>query len=97
MNEMLVGAIAMAWLIAALFFLRFWKTTGDRFFLFFFLAFSIEGINRVVFWETTSKAENVELYYFIRLAAYGMILLAILDKNRSGRNSAAQADNDTDA
>ena len=34
MNDMLLGAIAMASLIAGLFFLRFWKSSGDRFFYF---------------------------------------------------------------
>jgi hypothetical protein len=87
MNEMLVGAIAMAWLIAALFFLRFWKSTKDRFFLFFATAFAIEGLNRVLFWQTARVTEDIEAYYFIRLAAYGLILLAILDKNRSRNKS----------
>lgn len=87
MNEMLVGAIAMAWLVAALFFLRFWKTTKDRFFFFFSMAFLIEGLNRIIFWQTASIAEDIEAYYFIRLAAYALILVAILDKNRSRNKS----------
>jgi hypothetical protein len=87
MNEMLVGAIAMAWLVAALFFLRFWKTTKDRFFLFFSTAFLIEGFNRIIFWQTAGITEDIEAYYFIRLGAYGLILLAILDKNRSRNKS----------
>jgi hypothetical protein len=85
MNEMLVGAIAMAWLISGLFFLRFWKTTRDRFFLFFATAFFIEGFNRILFWQTAMIAEELEAYYLIRLVAYALILVAILDKNR-GRN-----------
>ena len=39
MDFMLLGAISMASLIAGLFFLRFWKDTGDRFFLFFAVSF----------------------------------------------------------
>jgi hypothetical protein len=35
MNAALLGAIAMASLVAALFFLRFWRDTKDRLFLFF--------------------------------------------------------------
>ena len=83
MNEMLVGAVVMASLVAALFFLRFWKSTRDRFFLFFAAAFLIEGINRVMFWQNASFTEDIEAYYLIRLVAYLLILLAILDKNRS--------------
>jgi hypothetical protein len=39
MDFVLLGAISMASLIAGLFFLRFWKDTGDRFFLFFAVSF----------------------------------------------------------
>ena len=44
MDFMLWGAISMASLVAGLFFLRFWKDTGDRFFLFFAVSFLIEGV-----------------------------------------------------
>lgn len=84
---MLVGAIAMAWLIPSLFFMRFWKTTKDRFFLFFALAFFIEGLNRVIFWKAATFTEDIEAYYLIRLVAYGLILLAIIDKNRTRKNA----------
>lgn len=46
MDLMLLGAISMASLVAGLFFLRFWRDTGDRFFLFFAVAFLVEGVNR---------------------------------------------------
>ena len=37
-REILIGAIAMGWLVAGLFFFRFWRQTGDRFFLWFALS-----------------------------------------------------------
>jgi Family of unknown function (DUF5985) len=46
MNSALLGAIAMASLVAGLFFLRFWKDTKDRLFLFFSISFFVEGLNR---------------------------------------------------
>ena len=46
MNHMLLGGIAIGSFIAGLFFLRYWRSTRDRFFLFFMLAFWIEAINR---------------------------------------------------
>jgi len=46
MITFILGAIAMADLIAALFFLRFWKKTRDRFFLFFSAAFMVDMANR---------------------------------------------------
>ena len=42
MNLMLLGAIAVTSLVIALFFLRFWKETGDRFFLFFAISFFVD-------------------------------------------------------
>jgi len=38
MNSLLLGAMAMASLVVALCFLRFWRDTHDRFFLLFAIA-----------------------------------------------------------
>ena len=78
---MLLGAIAMASLIAGLFFLRFWKTTRDRFFLYFALSFWIQAVSRVIQVFMESVPENVPIIYLIRLLAFVLILLAIADKN----------------
>lgn len=85
MNEMLLGGIATASIIAGLFFLRFWKSTRDRFFLYFAMSFGIEGFNRILMRLTGGLREDVPTYYLIRLLAYGLILLAILEKNRPTR------------
>lgn len=82
MNEILLGAIAMASMVAALFFLRFWRSTGDRFFLFFALSFFIEGVSRAMLAPAAQTTDEVPAYYLIRLLAYGLILYAIFDKNR---------------
>jgi len=44
---MLMGAIAMASSVATLFFLRFWRQTGDPLFLFFAAAFVLDAASRV--------------------------------------------------
>ena len=85
MNEMMIGAIAAASFAAGLFFFRFWRTTHDRFFLLFALSFWIEGVNRVVLYESVGLNEDAPVYYLIRLVAYGLILAAIIDKNRGPR------------
>jgi hypothetical protein len=82
-NAILVGAIGAASLLAALFFLRFWRTTRDRFFLFFALSFFIEGVNRVALFASVGLQEDHPAYYVVRLIAYGLILAAIIDKNRA--------------
>lgn len=81
MTELLAGAIAMASLIIALFFLRFWRSSGDRFFLYFALSFAIEGLHRVYAVLRDHGGEDSPLHYLIRLAAYGLIIWAILEKN----------------
>jgi len=81
MNDILLGAIAMASFVAGLFFIRFYKSTKDRFFLFFAIAFWIEAVNRVLL-ATVNFSEEVPVLYLIRLAAFGLILFAIIDKNK---------------
>lgn len=85
MNQMLLGGIATAAIIAAMFFVRFWRATGDRFFLFFAVAFVLEAFSRVLIGVTGVLREDAPVFYLIRLAAYGLILVAILDKNRPQR------------
>ena len=85
MNPVLIGGIATACLVAALFFLRYWRATHDRFFLLFALSFALEGINRVVLFLYVGPDEYGPFYYLIRLVAYGLILLAIVGKNRAAQ------------
>jgi hypothetical protein len=82
MEQMLMGGIALGWAVAGLFFFRFWRRTRDRFFLFFAASFWIESINRVALGVATSASETNPVFYGIRLVAYGLILLAIWQKNR---------------
>ncbi len=85
MNEMLTGAIAMGSFVAGMFFLRFWKSTSDRFFLYFALSFFIEGANRALMDFNWGQDESLPGRYLIRLLAYSLILLAIWEKNRAPR------------
>ena len=85
MPDLVTGMIAMASLIIGLFFLRFWRNTRDRFFLYFALSFGIEGVHRVVTTLTYDEHEDSPLHYLVRLLAYGLILWAILEKNLPSR------------
>ena len=82
---MLIGGIAAASFVAGLYFFRFWRSTADRFFLLFAIAFWIEGAHRVVIYEWAGNDEASPLYYLVRLVAYGLIIVAIVDKNRNNR------------
>jgi hypothetical protein len=82
MNQMLMGGIATASLLAGLFFFRFWHHTRDRFFLYFALSFWLEAGNRVALALLVGANEDAALFYTVRLVAYGLILVAIWQKNR---------------
>lgn len=86
MNDMLLGAIAMASMLVGLFFLRFWRSTRDRFFLFFALSFSIDGLNRILLAPESPSTDDATAFYLVRLLSYLLILYAIWDKNRPRDN-----------
>lgn len=80
-DYMLAGAVVLASAVVGTFFMKFWRHTGDRFFLFFALAFLIEGLNRIAL--TLLGADEYDpIFYGVRLMSYGLILLAIWHKNR---------------
>ena len=82
MKLMLLGATAMACFTIALLLARYWTTTRDRFFLFFSAAFVVEGLDRVVL-GLTQTSDQSPLIYLIRLFSFLLIVIAIIDKNRS--------------
>lgn len=87
LKPMINGALVMACLACALFFLRFWKASRDRLFAFFALAFTVMSINWMALTLLDVEDERRHYLYFIRLASFLVILYAIWDKNRAGRGS----------
>lgn len=83
MKQILAGALAMGFGVAGLFFLRFWRKTRDRLFAFFALALFMMAANRVQLAQSTLQGVRREHLYWLRLVAFTLILVAILDKNRS--------------
>jgi hypothetical protein len=77
----LSGATAMAALVAALFFLKFWRRTNDTFFLLFAAAFAIDAVGRfaLAIGELSDIAEPI--YFLPRLVMFGLIVIAIINKN----------------
>jgi uncharacterized membrane protein HdeD (DUF308 family) len=86
-THLITGMIAMASLVIGLFFLRFWRNTKDRFFLYFALSFGIEGVHRIVTTLSFDEHEDSPLHYLVRLLAYGLIIWAILEKNLPARGA----------
>ena len=91
LTHVLLGAVIMGDLIASLFFVRFWKITGDRFFLFFAASFVAVAVSRVVVDEGIPPFGYEPLGYMIRVASYLFIVAGILYKNRGARRSRAMA------
>ena len=80
---LLSGAIVMGYGVAGLFFLRFWRETRDRLFLIFAGAFWMLGAQRLALALSRNMVEDDTGLYLVRLAAFLLILGAIVDKNRS--------------
>jgi hypothetical protein len=81
-QEFLMGATAMASWTAMLFFLRFWRESRDRLFAMFSAAFLLLGLTRIGLALAHDPSEGETYLYWLRLAAYLLILVAIVDKNR---------------
>lgn len=87
----LTGASSLAAAAIALFFLRFWRQTADRFFLLFALAFAFFAVNRGLLAAVDPEHESRWWLYVLRLLAFGLILAAIVDKNWGDRRPRARA------
>jgi uncharacterized membrane protein len=73
---------ALCWVVG-LYFLRFWKKTRDRFFGYFAAAFWLLGVGRLAMAVLGETNEAHRSIYLVRLVAYAVFLLAIVDKNRA--------------
>ena len=80
--DFLAGAVAFGFALAALFFLRFWRRTGDSLFLSFAAAFLLLAVGQSLLALAQIPVEERSWIYLFRLAAFALILTAILRKNR---------------
>ena len=78
----LLGIIFTTSITVGVFFLKFWRRTGDLLFLAFSAAFIIEGLNRVSFLFIENPNEGSPIIYLVRLLAFLLIIVAIVWKNR---------------
>jgi hypothetical protein len=82
MHSFLGGVATMGFLVAAVFFLRFWRETRDRLFLLFSIAFAALGLNRMLFAVLDLGPESQPFLYLVRFGAFLLIAWAVVDKNR---------------
>jgi hypothetical protein len=77
----LAGAVSLGYLVVGVFFLRFWKSTRDPFFLLFAFAFGLLAVERILLAVIIGATVN-SMIYVIRLTAFLLIIWAIIQKNR---------------
>jgi hypothetical protein len=82
MSEFIAGALAMAYWVVGVFFVRAWTKTHDRLFATFAAAFFVLGSIRIALVMAAGMEEHQWYLYWLRLLAYLLILFAVIDKNR---------------
>ena len=82
MRQFVWGLLTMETAVAALIFLRFWRVSNERLFLFFALAFASMAINWVGLSSVDPPLESQHYVYLFRLLAFILIIIGIFDKNR---------------
>jgi len=85
MFDFLSGVITMGFLVAGLFFLRFWRRTRDRLFAAFAAAFWLLAANQGLVAMVHTPREEESWIYLLRLAAFTLIIAAIISKNVRSR------------
>ena len=82
MQLFLWGALAMGCGMTAVFFLRFWTQTRDRLLLYFALAFFAFAAHWAAFGIVNPNEEARTYLYVVRLIAFVLIIVGIVEKNR---------------
>ena len=82
--DFLSGAVTLGFLLCGLHFLGFWKRTRDSLFLAFAFAFWLLGLNQAILALADIPVEERSWVYLLRLAAFVLIIVAVVGKNRKG-------------
>jgi hypothetical protein len=82
MATFLDGAAAMACLAIGIFFVRFWRESEDRLFLWLGIGFAIFAMNYAVLGLVPIADERQAYAFVLRLAGFFAVLVGILVKDR---------------
>ncbi|MGQ0652090.1 MAG: DUF5985 family protein [Betaproteobacteria bacterium] len=85
MSAFLSGAVTFGYLIGALFFVRFWRRSADRLFLWFAIAFILLALNQFLAHVLNVISEPYSFVYGIRVLAFVLIIVAVVEKNTANR------------
>ncbi len=81
MASFLSGMITAGFLVAALFFFRFWSRTRDSLFATFGIAFVLFAIGQAISVTFDFLQDDKTLVFVLRLLGFGLLLVAIARKN----------------
>jgi hypothetical protein len=79
--DFFAGVLAAGFAVCALFFLRFWTRTKDQLFLAFAIAFALLALQQSLGVFLGLPEEDRTWIYLLRLAAFVVLIFAILRKN----------------
>jgi hypothetical protein len=87
MTNFVFGIITMGYVVAGLFFAKFWRRSRDPLFAIFAVAFWLLALNQALVAVLDVPREEQSWVYLLRLAAFILIIVAIVYKNaaRSSR------------
>ena len=75
------GMVTMGFLIAGLFFFRFWQRTKDWLFVAFGVAFWLFAANQALVALSGVPSENQSWFYALRIAGFALLIAAIVAKS----------------
>ncbi len=81
MVDFVSGAVAFTFVVAGVFFLRFWRQTQDRLFMSFALAFWLLAVNQTAATWLGAADDRIAFVYVLRVLGFTLILAAIVEKN----------------
>ncbi len=81
------GIVTMGFIVAGLFFVRFWRRTRDGLFCAFALAFWLLALNQALVALPGSPHEDQSWEFLPRLGAFALLIMAILIKNFDHKRS----------
>ena len=85
MADFVYGALAAGYLVAGVFFLRFWTRMRERLLLIFALAFWMLALSQTLLGVLDLEREEQSWLYLIRLAAFTLIIAGIVSVNLKKR------------
>lgn len=81
MLQFLSGMTTMGFLTAGLLFVRYWRRTGDRMFVWFSAAFGLLALTQALPVLFSIPREEHSWVFTLRFLAFALLIFAILRKN----------------